>query len=79
MGRRAVDITNGDCLPPVWLVGADVRVAVGGHVEFVLSGENLGDVRYEEYAGYPAPSRAFFLTAEFDFLPATPVLHGPPM
>jgi hypothetical protein len=71
-----VDVTDGNYLDPANLVALPSRVLVGAgvfaevaraHLRMVASAQNLGDARVFDFAGFPLPSRAFFVSAHFNY------------
>ncbi len=66
-----VDVTDGNFLDPANLVALPPRVLVGAglyaeaeraHLIVIASAQNLGDARTFDYAGFPLPSRSFFVS-----------------
>jgi hypothetical protein len=73
-----VDVTDGNYLDPANLIELPTRVLVGAGVyaestrlglRVVASAQNLADARVFDFAGFPLPSRAFFLTARIATAP----------
>jgi outer membrane receptor protein involved in Fe transport len=63
-----LDPANLVALPPRILVGAGVFVeAPRARLTVVASAQNLGDTRTFDFAGFPLPSRSFFVTARVRF------------
>jgi outer membrane cobalamin receptor len=69
-----VDITDGNYLDPANLVRLPARYLFGAglfaeatraHLMVIASAQNLGDTRSFDFAGFPLPSRSFFLSARF--------------
>ena len=67
-----VDVTDGNYLDPANLVRLPIRALVGAGVyvdsarlglRVIASAQNLGDARVFDFAGFPLPSRSFFVTA----------------
>ena len=69
------DIIDGNFLDPANLVELPARFVFGAgvyaeapraHLMIVASAQNLGDARTFDFAGFPLPSRSFFLTARIN-------------
>ncbi|HEX4461136.1 MAG TPA: TonB-dependent receptor, partial [Polyangia bacterium] len=67
-----LDATDGNYLDPANLVELPARFLVGAglfaeatrvHLVVIASAQNLGDARTFDYAGFPLPSRSFFVSA----------------
>jgi outer membrane receptor protein involved in Fe transport len=71
-----LDLTDGNYLDPANLVALPPRLFLGAGLyadaihlglRFVASGQNLADVRAFDFAGFPLPSRSFFLSVRYTF------------
>jgi len=71
-----VDVTDGNYLDPANLVALPSRVLVGAglfaeipraQLRLITSAQNLGDSHVFDFAGFPLPGRAFFVSAHFTY------------
>ena len=68
-----LDPANLSVLPPRLFVGAGLFAeATRLHLVVVASGQNLNDARTFDFAGFPLPSRSFFVSARIHFNKETP-------